>query len=1216
MTANSWYKLGLAVAAVTVFAGVAAQAVTITPLSTVTPGNATTVSGIVVNAISPDATVVVGQATFDGAAVKTPALINVATNTIYNLGDPNWSTTTASNAVGVGIKSNGEVWVLVNATNLLGYSQAYLWAGDASGSGAYTDDVILPTDSNGNPTGNNSTGTSLAVQTTDEVMVCGTWAVTPPSTTVKGFRYRTMPSFLDIDKPPSSNYNNNANGISAFGDIGGYSANCQVGGGNHRNAWTWTSSNYTWICTLVGTINNNTESTAAGVPCMSLDGLHVVGRSMIAIGSSSWHAYMSIPSLNANGWANSIDLGVLEGRPNPHTYSEATAVNGYGTVAAGYSQALIAPTDKRYVIWDATNGMRDLLAVAGDPPEWTAIANVKALSQDGATLIGHGTYNGTASTPFIMKQIYDPPLPAPAPDIDTVPNDDAWVAGRPYVKDVTLLAGRLPLPSWSASGAPGLTAVSYGKGGRVSGWTPGAGDIGSVFNLSATATSSSGSDTESWTVTVVAPAAPVVSGPLVAGNTSVTVSSIYTYATQVDLYLNGGSTPIATATAPPESFSSGSYTFTGLAPLVNGDCYTAKQTVGTVESPLSDAVCVGAPAAPLVNPVLLAGGTSVTVSSVYTFSTAVSLYVNGGTTPVASQNPNGATTVTFTLPSGMIVDDYYTATQTAGGVESVQSGKRYVLPTALGLFEDFETDPMNPQWIVNYNGLPLTTLQAHSPTHSVLQTINPVNGNGGQLLRDVTPADPYPPGSPYGQYDRPILVECWLYESFTPPVTQGANQRFGFDQWSGGARNWGNLQYSLEIGVGTGIRSPETNYSIPADATTYDPNYYNGNLLIQNPGSRNCRFLLNDPLCPLRTPGWHKLSIKIGDNKSWWYVDGRRGKQKQNVSPSNLNHLWIGSWSGSPDGNDSYYDDVKAVIFEEHTPVVTVPPSPVVAGLNQPFTMNVTVSDVDTPDTFRLSMVGTLPAGLSLSEALPKDYPASATAGPSVTLTISGTPTVLGDTTLTFNATDDTGHTGTASVTISVQELCAPPTVSAISPNVGVQDRSNVRPHPPYDGVSVPSAPVHATITGDGFTAGATVKLQKSGLPDIVGTNVVVVSATQITCDLDLSGAAPGALDGAWDVVVTTCNTGRLVGGFTISMCFTPRQDADGDGDVDLSDFSVFQNCFNGPNRPYKLPAGFNKDCYCFDSGDNPIVNDVDLSDFNSFQGCFNGPNRPPKAGC
>ncbi|HOW19409.1 MAG TPA: hypothetical protein PLC79_10250, partial [Phycisphaerae bacterium] len=65
-----------------------------------------------------------------------------------------------------------------------------------------------------------------------------------------------------------------------------------------------------------------------------------------------------------------------------------------------------------------------------------------------------------------------------------------------------------------------------------------------------------------------------------------------------------------------------------------------------------------------------------------------------------------------------------------------------------------------------------------------------------------------------------------------------------------------------------------------------------------------------------------------------------------------------------------------------------------------------------------------------------------------------------------------------------------------------------------------------------------------------------------------------------------------------------------------LGDFSVFQNCFNGPNRPYKLPAGFNKDCYCLDVGDNPVVNDIDLSDFNTFQGCFNGPNRPPKAGC
>ncbi len=62
--------------------------------------------------------------------------------------------------------------------------------------------------------------------------------------------------------------------------------------------------------------------------------------------------------------------------------------------------------------------------------------------------------------------------------------------------------------------------------------------------------------------------------------------------------------------------------------------------------------------------------------------------------------------------------------------------------------------------------------------------------------------------------------------------------------------------------------------------------------------------------------------------------------------------------------------------------------------------------------------------------------------------------------------------------------------------------------------------------------------------------------------------------------------------------------DLDRDGDVDLADFGIFQNCFNGPNRP---PA--QADC-----GDADLDNDedVDVADFGIFQGCFNGPNRPP----
>ena len=75
---------------------------------------------------------------------------------------------------------------------------------------------------------------------------------------------------------------------------------------------------------------------------------------------------------------------------------------------------------------------------------------------------------------------------------------------------------------------------------------------------------------------------------------------------------------------------------------------------------------------------------------------------------------------------------------------------------------------------------------------------------------------------------------------------------------------------------------------------------------------------------------------------------------------------------------------------------------------------------------------------------------------------------------------------------------------------------------------------------------------------------------------------------------------------FTVTSVPLAPGDLDEDGDVDLSDFTMFQACFNGPNRAPSLA-----DCSAADSdGDG----DVDLADFATFQGCFNGPNRPP--GC
>jgi hypothetical protein len=98
---------------------------------------------------------------------------------------------------------------------------------------------------------------------------------------------------------------------------------------------------------------------------------------------------------------------------------------------------------------------------------------------------------------------------------------------------------------------------------------------------------------------------------------------------------------------------------------------------------------------------------------------------------------------------------------------------------------------------------------------------------------------------------------------------------------------------------------------------------------------------------------------------------------------------------------------------------------------------------------------------------------------------------------------------------------------------------------------------------------------------------------------------------GGADVLGGTCgySPAELVhsSGFPIDVVIDC--DFDNDLDVDLSDFAVFQGCFNGPNRQ---PAEG-----CTGDADFDNDNDVDLSDFGGlgFQVCFNGPNRPAVRG-
>ena len=103
------------------------------------------------------------------------------------------------------------------------------------------------------------------------------------------------------------------------------------------------------------------------------------------------------------------------------------------------------------------------------------------------------------------------------------------------------------------------------------------------------------------------------------------------------------------------------------------------------------------------------------------------------------------------------------------------------------------------------------------------------------------------------------------------------------------------------------------------------------------------------------------------------------------------------------------------------------------------------------------------------------------------------TATAEGSTTVTATAGE---VSGTAEVTVN-PALTVTGIVPASGPNTGNVSITN--------------------LSGTGFVDGATVNLTRTGETNIVATDVSVLSSTQITCTLDLTGAAAGS----WNVVVT-----------------------------------------------------------------------------------------------
>ncbi len=105
-----------------------------------------------------------------------------------------------------------------------------------------------------------------------------------------------------------------------------------------------------------------------------------------------------------------------------------------------------------------------------------------------------------------------------------------------------------------------------------------------------------------------------------------------------------------------------------------------------------------------------------------------------------------------------------------------------------------------------------------------------------------------------------------------------------------------------------------------------------------------------------------------------------------------------------------------------------------------------------------------------------------------------------------------------------------------------------------------------------------------------------------ITISYATASLAPGAYTGYITVTANATNSPQTV---AVTLTVTSGAgDFNGDEDVDLDDFAVFQLCFNGPNAPVGPNCSVNADL------DND--EDVDLDDFLLFARCFNGSGRSP----
>ena len=220
----------------------------------------------------------------------------------------------------------------------------------------------------------------------------------------------------------------------------------------------------------------------------------------------------------------------------------------------------------------------------------------------------------------------------------------------------------------------------------------------------------------------------------------------------------------------------------------------------------------------------------------------------------------------------------------------------------------------------------------------------------------------------------------------------------------------------------------------------------------------------------------------------------------------------VGIWNVTvinPDGQESG----NLTTFTVTAPI----PAPTVTDISPRFGVNTGSVTVSITGTYFQTTGSTT---INLTRAGNKNIsvtgltPASTTSIPDVSLPITGT--AVG----TWNVTiiNPDGQEGSnSSVTFTITPPSRGPTVTGITPSSGANTGT----------VSI------TNLVGTNFAPGATVKLNRTGSSDILGSSATVVSPTNITCMFDLIDATPGK----YNVVVTNTDNqaGMLENGFTVT---------------------------------------------------------------------------------